>query len=593
MAPSSEHAASYRQEALDLLGDIDIATLELEKDETNQELVNRLFRAFHTIKGSGAMFGFDEVARFAHHVETTLDCVRSGRVRVTNELIDLILAARDAIGILLMKSEAEQNATSGNRDQIVKDLGRLQGAAPAAPEPQPSQQPADPTTPNAPMTYQVHFAPGRDVLKRGVDPLALLKELSRLGKAAITAQVDHVPSLDELVPEESYLAWDVTLTTSEPIAAVRDVFIFVEDECELEIAEFKASNELEPQPGGDEIPTGESGDVSEQLLHEFQLEASEHIESCDRALVNLDRQRQNREAIGILLRGIHSIKGTSSYLGLTTISRLSHAFESLLETVRDEKGKQVTDEQLDLFSSILDALKALVADPAAKPDNSICETLLARLLSENAGLELQAKGGEGAASTVKSCTSDSQVFLSSANQYIESMGDLLRGGALQGNLVEPNLGVLTRACRSLRSSAAYMGYAELAKRCEEVDGQLELIRNQGAVSQPMIERIQCLFESIKTSFSEVGNSSRGGWADDQRGCWRCGHGCNREARHHRGTSFRRRPASHRGPPGGRGSPGRRGSHCRQNDADRSVHAGRIHGPGRGIDCYAQYLPPHR
>jgi two-component system chemotaxis sensor kinase CheA len=84
MAPSSEHAASYRQEALDLLGDIDVATLELEKDESNQELVNRLFRAFHTIKGSGAMFGFDEVASFAHHVETTLDCVRSGRVRVTN-----------------------------------------------------------------------------------------------------------------------------------------------------------------------------------------------------------------------------------------------------------------------------------------------------------------------------------------------------------------------------------------------------------------------------------------------------------------------------------------------------------------------------
>ena len=396
MAPSSEHAASYRQEALDLLGDIDVATLELEKDETNQDLVNRLFRAFHTIKGSGAMFGFDEVARFAHHVETTLDCVRSGRVRVTNELIDLILAARDAIGILLVKSEAEQNATSGDRDQIVKDLDRLQGVTPAAheaiqSEPQPCQQPADCTTPNAPMTYRVHFAPGRDVMKRGVDPLALLKELSRLGKATIIAQVDHVPSLDELVPEESYLAWDITLTAGVSIEAVRDVFIFVEDECELEITECKDSNELEPQPGGDEIPTGEIGDVSGQLLREFQLEASEHIESCDRALVDLDRQRQDREAIGVLLRGIHSIKGTSSYLGLTTISRLSHAFESLLETVRDEEGKQVTDEQLDLFSSVLDTLKALVADPAQKPDTSICETLLARLLSENAGLELQAE----------------------------------------------------------------------------------------------------------------------------------------------------------------------------------------------------------
>ncbi len=180
-------------------------------------------------------------------------------------------------------------------------------------------------------------------MKRGVDPLALLKELSRLGKATIIAQVDRIPRLDELLPEESYLAWDVTLIAVVSIEAVRDVFIFVEDECELEITESKDSKDLEPQPSGDEVPTGESGDISQQLLREFQLESSEHIESCDRALVDLDRQRQDREAIGVLLRGIHSIKGTSSYLGLTTISRVSHAFESLLETVRDDERKQVTD----------------------------------------------------------------------------------------------------------------------------------------------------------------------------------------------------------------------------------------------------------
>jgi two-component system chemotaxis sensor kinase CheA len=506
MGASSEHAASYRQEALDLLADIDIATLELEKDETNQDLVNRLFRAFHTIKGSGAMFGFDEVARFAHHVETTLDCVRSGGVRVTHELIDLILAARDAIGILLLKSETEQNAASGDRDRIVNNLGRLQGVTPAAiapvqSTPQPRQQPAD--TPDVPTTYHVHFAPGRDVLKRGVDPLALLKELSRLGKAAITAQVDHVPGLDELVPEESHLAWDITLTTSEPIAAVRDVFMFVEDECALEIVESKAGCELEPQPGGDEIPTGESGDVSGQLLGEFQLEASEHIEACDRALVDLDRQRQDREAVGVLLRGIHSIKGTSSYLGLTTISRLSHAFESLLETVRDDEKKQVTDQQLDLFSSVLDTLKALVADPAQKCDTSVCETLLARLLTENAGLELRTQGREVAAPPAKSGITDRQVFLDSAKQYIESMGDLLRDASEQGNLAESSVGALTRLCRSLRSSAAYMGYAELAKRCEEADSQLELIRSQARAPGPIIERFQCLFGRIKESFSSL------------------------------------------------------------------------------------------
>jgi two-component system chemotaxis sensor kinase CheA len=512
MGTSNEHAASYRQEALDLLGDIDVATLELERDETNQELINRLFRAFHTIKGSGAMFGFDEVARFAHHVETTLDCVRSGRVRVTNELIDLILAARDAIGTLLAKSEAEQNACAGDRDQIVRDLNRLQGVTSAdhdaaSTETQHSQHPVDRAAPNAPATYQVHFAPGRDVMKRGIDPLALLSELSRLGNATIVAQVERVPRLDDLIPEETYLAWDITLFTGVSIEAIRDVFMFVEGECELEITECKDSNELQPQRSVDETPKGENGEAGGQLLQEFQLEASEHLEACDRALVDLDRQRQDHEAIGVLLRGIHSIKGTSSYLGLTTISRVSHAFEGLLETVRDDEAKQLTDQQLDLFSSVLDSLKVLVADPRQTLGAS--ETLLVQLTSENARLERPAGSGECAPPPISSRASDNQVFVASAKQYLESMGDLLRDASTQGNLIEPNLGALARSCQSLRSSATYMGYAELAKRCEEVEGRLELIRSQAAPPQAIIEALQRLLERIKDSFSALEASAAG------------------------------------------------------------------------------------
>ena len=86
-----------------------------------------------------------------------------------------------------------------------------------------------------------------------------------------------------------------------------------------------------------------------------------------------------------------------------------------------------------------------------------------------------------------------------------------------------------------------MGYAELAKRCEEVDGQLELIRNQGAAPPPMIERIQCLFEGIKASFSEVEAPRDAAGQMTRRGCWRRERGRKREAGRHRGTPFRRRP----------------------------------------------------
>ena len=52
-----------------------------------------MFRAMHTIKGSGAMFGFDDIAAFTHDVETVYDLVRGGKIPVTKPLIDLTLSA--------------------------------------------------------------------------------------------------------------------------------------------------------------------------------------------------------------------------------------------------------------------------------------------------------------------------------------------------------------------------------------------------------------------------------------------------------------------------------------------------------------------
>ena len=65
------------------------------------ELIGRVFRAMHTIKGSGAMFGFDDIAAFTHEVETVFDLVRNGKLAVTKRLIDLTLAARDQITAML------------------------------------------------------------------------------------------------------------------------------------------------------------------------------------------------------------------------------------------------------------------------------------------------------------------------------------------------------------------------------------------------------------------------------------------------------------------------------------------------------------
>jgi two-component system chemotaxis sensor kinase CheA len=83
----NDAAATFRQEAQELLEVLEQALLDLEHTPGDSDLIDSAFRALHTIKGSGAMFGFDAVAAFTHHVETAFDLVRKGKVAASRELI--------------------------------------------------------------------------------------------------------------------------------------------------------------------------------------------------------------------------------------------------------------------------------------------------------------------------------------------------------------------------------------------------------------------------------------------------------------------------------------------------------------------------
>ena len=83
------HIKTFKDEARELLLELETSLLELDERPDNHEVMDRVFRAMHTIKGSGAMFGFEILADFTHQVETAFDLVREGRIPVNPELISL------------------------------------------------------------------------------------------------------------------------------------------------------------------------------------------------------------------------------------------------------------------------------------------------------------------------------------------------------------------------------------------------------------------------------------------------------------------------------------------------------------------------
>ncbi len=233
---------TYRQEADELLADLETALLELEERPGDGELVGRAFRALHTIKGSGAMCGYDDVAAFTHQIENAFDRVRSGQVAVTPGLVTASLGAKDHIRALLWE---EAGPTAG--EPLLAEIRRLTepaadpqrpprgraaaGAAPSAAPPRPARQAG------ATGVYRIRFRPHPSLFAGGTDPARLLAELRGLGPCRVVADTDRIPPLEAIDPEACYTQWDLVLTTDRGFDAVRDVFIFVEGESEVTIEE--------------------------------------------------------------------------------------------------------------------------------------------------------------------------------------------------------------------------------------------------------------------------------------------------------------------------------------------------------------------
>ena len=301
-----EHIATYREEAGELLAELETSLLELEDTPDDTDLINRVFRAMHTIKGSGAMFGFDDIAAFTHEVETVFDLVRNGKMAVTKELLDLTLKSRDHITTLLAASVegAEVDAEAG--DALIAGLrGLVASPGDSGPEPETAlaAAPSESDGQNDLKTWRIRFQPNRELLLCGSNPVSLINELRSLGDCLVTAHFDAVPLLDALVGEHCYLYWDIVLTTSRGEAAIKDVFIFVEDDCQISIQLIDDQAEGEPDYKKLGEILVERGDLSPEALRQTlvqqkplgELLVNQGAVTPDKVLSALDEQQHVRK----------------------------------------------------------------------------------------------------------------------------------------------------------------------------------------------------------------------------------------------------------------------------------------------------------
>ena len=229
---------TFREEAYDLIAELEAALLELEKTPGNSELIDRVFRGLHTIKGSGAACEMKDIASFAHEIESFFDQVRKGKTAVTKKVIDLTLAASDQIKSMFDKYYKGGEADTLRAQEIVASFRSLP-PSPGITEtdilPIRSEiKDASKTEESGKnVTYRIRFRPSPGIIEWETDLAQLQSKLHQLGYCKIVTQTDSGPNEKDNDTTKCCPSWDAILTTSRGINAIQDVFIFAKDHGEL------------------------------------------------------------------------------------------------------------------------------------------------------------------------------------------------------------------------------------------------------------------------------------------------------------------------------------------------------------------------
>ena len=221
----------FLEEASDLLSTLEDNLLSLEENPEDQELVSAVFRVMHTIKGSAGMFGFDDISKFTHEIETAYDLVRSGKVKVSSELISLTLKARDLITAMLEAEDGIPDSVRSESEEIVKQFKAIAGGEVVPTEPVVAKRTDTLSYANDEMpenNFRIRFAPTENFFQSGTRILLLIGELADMGSITVTSMTGAIPRLSEIDPEKCYMSWSIILSTIKPQNEINDVFIFID-----------------------------------------------------------------------------------------------------------------------------------------------------------------------------------------------------------------------------------------------------------------------------------------------------------------------------------------------------------------------------
>ena len=251
MMDTREYVALFLEEAAEQINILEQDILLLEQSPS-PDVLNEIFRAAHTLKGSSRAMGFTEMGELTHAVEDVFDALRKGEIGVSTELVNRLFDALDTL-----KAMRDQIAEGGISDIACDDLVKslrdlLNGVSPAT-----SRSDAPSSAPDAPKmgftlqehqreavltaidnglsVYQFTVRLAEDTLMKSVRALMVLQAIDANGGAVLASHPDE----DALDEERFADTFELLVATDKPAEALRNVLLQISEVRAVEVSPWQ------------------------------------------------------------------------------------------------------------------------------------------------------------------------------------------------------------------------------------------------------------------------------------------------------------------------------------------------------------------
>lgn len=284
--PMAAIRITFFQECDEQMTELTSGLTSMEAGTADHEVVNAVFRAVHSIKGGAGIFSLEQLVRFAHVFESSLDKVRSGELFVSPDILAVFFRAADTLEDIINAAKESKIIREDKVDEAIKSFDFIENNTKKI-----NSDKEEVFINNKDnKIWKIKFTPYSSLYEKANESAFLLREINRLGDVDIDIDLSELPKFHDIDPESSYLSWTIILRSSCSKKDIFDIFEFVEDDCILEVNE---ENQKNFKPGT--VITGDNG-FKFEFFGVSEPEFNPDIEENNSAKDNINKNIQDEKS---------------------------------------------------------------------------------------------------------------------------------------------------------------------------------------------------------------------------------------------------------------------------------------------------------